>query len=145
LKALARELGVHERVHILGPKDENELLSWYRRCDIFLLNSTNQGEHFEGFGLVLLEANACGKPVVGCLDCGAEDIITNGENGFLVPQNDHRKTADALSAILTDPDLARRMGEQAFGVARKLSWEQSARKMFEHYQHVLGRRKTNRK
>jgi glycosyltransferase involved in cell wall biosynthesis len=140
----AESLGVGKRVHLLGRVDEKELLSWYRRADVFLLNSTNLGQHFEGYGLVLLEANACGKPVVGCLECGAEDIVQSGENGILVPQNDPDRTAEALTRILGDSELSQRMGKEGLRRASQLSWERSADEMEALYQSILARsRKTD--
>ena len=140
LKTLSRELGVGSRVHLLGRVGEEDLIGWYRRADVFLLNASNVGEHYEGFGLVLLEAGACGTPVVGCRDCGNEDIVTPGDNGLLVPQNDPEATAEALSRILETPDLRRRMGERGRARAGVMSWEASAVSMVHIYEEVLDAR-----
>jgi glycosyltransferase involved in cell wall biosynthesis len=137
LVTLAGELGVGERVHLLGRVGEKELLDWYRRSDVFLLNASNRGGHFEGFGLTLLEANACGKPVIGCLDSGAEDIIRSGDNGLLIPQDDPAATARAISTILGDPAVGGEMGRRGISRASEMSWEQSARKMFDLYRRVV--------
>jgi len=137
LKALSRGLGLGNRVHLLGRVGEDDLIGWYRRADVFLLNASNVGEHYEGFGLVLLEAGACGTPVVGCRDCGNEDVVTPEDNGLLVPQNDPEATAEALRRILESPDMGRRMGERGRARAQAMSWEASAAKMIDIYREVL--------
>lgn len=137
LVRLAGELGISERVHLLGRVEETDLLEWYRRADVVLLNASNRGEHFEGFGLALLEANACGKPIIGCQDSGAEDIIRSGENGLLIPQDDPGRTAWAITTILADPAVSGEMGRRGLARARDMSWEASARKILDVYQRVV--------
>ncbi len=140
LREKARRLGIADRVHFLGAIGEDELLGWYRRADAFILNASNRHGHFEGFGLVLLEANACGTPVIACYESGAEDIVLDGENGFLVPQQDPASTANALTTLLGDPSRARRMGERGVRRAEEMSWEKSVRRLATVYEDVLARR-----
>jgi glycosyltransferase involved in cell wall biosynthesis len=134
--SLARELRVTDRVHLLGHVEGGELVDWYRRADVFLLNATSWGDHFEGFGLSLLEAGACGKPVIGCRDSGAEDIILPGENGLLIPQDDPGETAKAIREILSGPAVSREMGRRGLARAREMSWESSARRLMDLYQRI---------
>ena len=141
LRRLAARLGVGERVHFLGVISEDDVIDWYRRADGFILNATNRGDHFEGFGLVLLEANACGTPVVTCRDSGAEDIVVPGENGELVNQNDPASTARALAILLQDRARAREMAECGLRRAREMTWERSARELVAVYEQVLSGRR----
>ncbi len=141
LRQLAVRLGVGERVHFLGVISEDDVIDWYRRADAFILNAANRGDHFEGFGLVLLEANACGTPVVACRDSGAEDIVVPGENGELVNQNDPAATACALAILLQDRDRARRMAECGLRRAGEMTWERSARELVAVYEQVLSGRR----
>lgn len=101
------------RCHLLGPiKDvENE----YLKCSIFVLPS-----RFEGFGLVLIEAMACGLPVVS-FDCenGPRSIITNGVDGFLIPPFDVEAFAEKVILLMKDGDLRRKIGENARRSAAK--------------------------
>ena len=71
--------GLQEAVHILGRVPDETLLGWYHAADVFALPAINVGGKFEGYGLVYIEASAAGLPVVGTLDCGAEDAIRDGE------------------------------------------------------------------
>ena len=99
----------------------------------------NSGGAFEGFGLTYLEANAYGKPVVGTLDCGAEDAIDDGDNGYLVPQRDPNAVAEALLRLLDDPAAARAMGERGRQRALSRDWSHVVDEYLAIYDRVLGR------
>ena len=86
LLATARKAGVADSVHFLGQVPDEQLIALYRGCALFVLTPLTLGTQFEGFGLIYLEANSCGKPVVGSYGCGAEEAIVDGETGLLVPQ-----------------------------------------------------------
>jgi glycosyltransferase involved in cell wall biosynthesis len=107
LEELARRIGAGDSVAFLGTLERAALLDCYRRCDIFALPSGG-----EGFGLVFLEAMAFGKPVVGGLDGGTPDVVSDGETGLLVPHGDVARLADALSRLLHDPRLRQQMGRR---------------------------------
>ncbi len=105
LRRLAAALGVAERVHFLGFVPDQEKFRILRMADVFV--STSQ---HEGFGLVFLEAMACGLPVV-CYDHGGQnDFLTSGLTGYVVPLNERAAFARALRLLLSDPDRRRRMG-----------------------------------
>ena len=95
------------------------------------------GGAFEGFGLTYLEANAYGKPVVGTLDCGAEDAIADGENGVLVPQRDPAAVAGAILRLLDDPAAARAMGERGRQRALGRDWSRVVDEYLAIYDRVL--------
>jgi glycosyltransferase involved in cell wall biosynthesis len=120
-------------VTFLGEVSDQELIKWYNLCDIFLLASVNRGDNFEGFGLVHLEANACGVPAIGSRDCGFEEPIIDGYNGLLVPQRDSEAIAQAILRLARDPELARQMGQNAREQARRMSWEATADRLIEVY------------
>ena len=88
-------------------------------------------------GLVYLEAGACGLPVIGASSCGAEDIIEPNHNGLLVPQNDVKKTAEALLYLLDNPGIAQNMGERGREKAKKMSWENTVNQYLEIYKLIL--------
>jgi phosphatidyl-myo-inositol dimannoside synthase len=115
-------LGLARNATITGRIDEAYLDALYRRADLFVLPSENSGAAFEGFGLAYIEANAYGKAVVGTLDCGAEDAITDGENGLLVPQRDPHALATAILRLLDDPAAAQAMGERGRQRSRSRDW-----------------------
>jgi glycosyltransferase involved in cell wall biosynthesis len=137
LEARIAALGLQDAVHVLGRLPEPELLAWYAAADIFALHSLNQGQSFEGFGLVYLEASAAGLPVIGTRDCGAEDAIREGETGFLVPQGDVPSLAEAIIRLLRDPDLRRRLGANGQKFAAQHTWEAAARQVLACYEQIL--------
>jgi glycosyltransferase involved in cell wall biosynthesis len=133
MQALARDLGVGDAVCFAGRVSDDDLVRLYHRCAAFWqLPSVAEGQ-FEGFGLMYLEANACGKPVIGAAGCGAEEPILDGENGFLVPADDPAAAAEALCRLLADPALAARMGERGRARAASLTWDAAASRLLEMY------------
>lgn len=98
------ENDLHRNVKIVADtKTDEELAYLYSRSDIFLLNSVNHGSHFEGFGLVILEANQFGKPAVGSRDCGIEDALKDGVNGYLANQKDPEDIARTVEKLTENP------------------------------------------
>jgi phosphatidyl-myo-inositol dimannoside synthase len=105
LEDLAEKNGVNRHVHFLAGLSYSELAACYAACEIFALPSSG-----EGFGLVYLEAMACGKPVIGGAHGGAPEIIEDGVTGYLVPHGDPIHLATSLEALLSDPAHAKEMG-----------------------------------
>jgi len=125
--------GLSDAVHILGRVSEDELQGWYHAADVFALPAVNIGGHFEGFGLVYLEANAAGLPVIGTLGNGGEEAIRDGETGYLIPQNDVSATAGAIIRLLTNDELRSKMGTQGIAFARQHQWSVVASRVVEVY------------
>lgn len=125
LRSLAHELGVGEDVHLLGWRDNP--YSVLQESDIFVLSSTT-----EGFGIVIVEALACGLPVVST-DCkgGPREILEDGESGLLVPLGDPESMARAMLRLMEDPDLYRRMSERATKRASDFDLPQTGRRILE--------------
>ena len=116
---------------ITDAKDDRDLAFFYQMCDVFVLNSNNSGPHFEGFGLVFLEAGQFGKPSIGSEGSGAEDAIQNGYNGFLVRQRDPDDTAEKIQLILnTDTAL---LAKNSLEFSRRFSWRKMAEEYIESY------------
>jgi phosphatidylinositol alpha-1,6-mannosyltransferase len=132
-------LGLERNVTITGRIDDRQLDALYRRCDAFVLPPVNSGAAFEGFGLTYLEANAYGKPVVGSLDCGAEDAIRDGDNGLLAPQGDPAAVAERILRLLDDPPAARRMGARGREMALARDWSHVVGEYLALYERALGR------
>ncbi len=127
LKAQGAASPFADRIDFLGGVDDAELTSLYRRCTIFSMpNRTLDDGDTEGFGLIFLEANACGKPVVGGRAGGAVDAIVDGETGFLVNGADSEAIAAALRRLLDDAPLRERLAAGGLARARKLGWDHSA-------------------
>jgi phosphatidyl-myo-inositol dimannoside synthase len=107
LEDLAEETGVERHVHFLSGLSYEELAACYGHCEMFALPSKG-----EGFGLVYLEAMACGKPVIGGAHGGAPEVIDDGKTGYLVPHGDAVQLAAAIATLLADPALEQEMGRR---------------------------------
>jgi phosphatidyl-myo-inositol dimannoside synthase len=124
LEALARSLGVADRVRFLRSVSDEERNAWLRRATVFAMPSRLPGGGLagEGFGIAYLEAGAYGKPVVAGNVGGAVDAVLDGVTGLLVDPTDAVALADAITQLLLDRELARRLGEAGAVRARELSW-----------------------
>jgi phosphatidylinositol alpha-1,6-mannosyltransferase len=104
---IARESGVSLHVHFITGLSYSELSACYAAADIFALPSRG-----EGFGFVYLEAMARSKPVIGGAHGGAPEVIQDGVTGYLVQHGDSVQLATSIDAILSNPELARQMGNR---------------------------------
>lgn len=124
LQKKAKELGVESSVSFLTERlSERDLAALYAACDCFVLPSL-----WEPFGMVLVEAMASGKPVVGSDIGGIPEIIDHGKSGFLVAPRNPKALADRISFLLENPKSARKMGAVARKiVTKKFTWDETAR------------------
>lgn len=138
LDQLAARLGVRNRVQFAGEVDHDRLPLFYSAADLFVMPAREDPPDIEGFGLVFLEANACGTPVIGARSGGIPDAIRDGETGLLVPPDAPDALADAAIRILTTPGLADTLGEQGrHRAVHEASWDRVADRIY----HLLGREK----
>lgn len=98
------------------------LKAMYKNANLFMLLPVDDDKDIEGFGFAFLEAAAAGLPVIGTRESGAEDAVSDGENGFLVPQRDARAAADAAIRILGDAELGDRMRRASPAFSRQMNW-----------------------
>lgn len=134
LKSLARDLGVADRVVFTGPVGEEDLPDVYRLADLFAMPGRFVREKgwVEGFGISYLEAAAAGVPSVAAAAGGAEDAVADGETGIVVPPEDAPAVAGAISRLLEDDGLRRRMGARARArVLEGFTWERSVERVEE--------------
>lgn len=110
LLGLARDHGVADRVHLLGHVDPDDLPRWYNACDVFVMPNRDINGDTEGFGLVFMEANACGRPVIAGRAGGTGSAVEHGLNGLRVDGEDVRAVEDAIADVLLHPERGRRMG-----------------------------------
>jgi len=103
----ARELGILQDVRFLGYVSDADLARYYRAASMLVLPSTDSSE---GFGMVLLEAGACGTAVIGSAVGGVPAAIEEGRTGILVPPRDVRALTGAIHRLLQDRDLRERLG-----------------------------------
>jgi D-inositol-3-phosphate glycosyltransferase len=128
LGPLADELGVADLVELRPHSPRADLFRWYCVADVVAVPSYN-----ESFGLVALEAQACGRPVVATDVGGLRHAVRNGQPGLLVPGHEPAAWADALAVVLDDADERHRMGANAAGHAARFSWDNTAAATLEAY------------
>ncbi|MEO5680081.1 MAG: glycosyltransferase [Acidimicrobiales bacterium] len=121
LRTLVQAFGLKGRVHFLAPQPHELLSTLYRAADVVLVPSRS-----ESFGLVALEAGACGTPVVASAVGGLTTLVDDGVTGFLVETRDAAAFADAAATILGDPLLAAAMGDAAARRAARYTWPATA-------------------
>ena len=129
LHALAQELGVADGVEIEDAVEQHLLAERYRSADVLLAPSRS-----ETFGLVALEAQACGTPVVAADVPGLEAIVRDG--GILVPGHEPADHAAAALALLTDPDRAAAASRSGIAAARAASWDRTVTRLLQVYTEV---------
>ena len=132
LKVRATASSGGERIDFLGGVDDARLTALYRSCTLFAMpNRTLADGDTEGFGLIFLEANACGKPVIGGRAGGATDAIVDEKTGLLVDGGDTDAIAAALRRLLDDEELRNRLAAGGLAHARNHGWARSAERFIE--------------
>jgi phosphatidylinositol alpha-1,6-mannosyltransferase len=124
LEQQARSYGVADSIRFLGTVSDEERNSWLRRAHLLAMPSRLPAGGYagEGFGIVFLEAGAYGKPVVAGNVGGAIDSVSDGESGLLVDPVDPLAVAEAITGLLLDPELARRLGRAGQDRAQRFAW-----------------------
>lgn len=129
LEVLARELGVENRVHLIGHAAPEDLPRWYNACDVFAMPNREINGDTEGFGMVFIEAAACGKAVISGQAGGTGDAVLDGVTGLRVDGADPAAVADALSSLLLDAGILASMGQRGFQRAmQEFAWDKVADK-----------------
>lgn len=132
LRSLAAALGVSERVDFLGPIAHERLPLFYNAADVCVVPS-----YYESFGLVALEALACGTPVVASSVGGLNVTVHDGETGYLVPSHDPNDFADRLALLLGDESRRRAFGHSARKAVSAYAWSNVADSIESIYLHLF--------
>lgn len=123
-----------ENIFFLKNITDADLKTLYRKAKLFVLTSVSDRYSFEGFGMVYIEANAYGVPVIGSYDSGAEEAIKNGYNGFLTAPKDVNDISEKMLELLLDKELYNKMSKNALDWAKKLSWDNTVQEYIKIYQ-----------
>lgn len=113
---------LNQGINVEGIVEQSVLIDYYYFSDVVVLSSTS-----ESFGKVLVEANACGKPVVSTATTGAKEIIQDRVNGFLVPVGDYQALAAKIIYLLEHPEQAREMGQKGREIVREKFGDNTAK------------------
>jgi D-inositol-3-phosphate glycosyltransferase len=132
---LVDELGLHDQVRFVPPQPHHILSTYYRSADVVVVPSRS-----ESFGLVALEAAACGIPVVASAVGGLLSLVDHDHTGFLIPDRDPIRFAKAIGRILDEPLLAEAMAEASSVRARRYTWGFAAARLRRLYTDLTARR-----
>lgn len=129
LTGLAAELGVTDRLHLLGHVSPEDLPRWYNACDVFVMANREINGDTEGFGMVFLEAAACGKPAIAGNAGGTGAAVVDGATGYRVDGTEVMEITKSLARVLGNPELSRTLGQAGLDRAiAEFSWDQVAHK-----------------
>jgi D-inositol-3-phosphate glycosyltransferase len=134
LQALREKYGIKDMVTFLGKRAQDTLPYYYSAAETVVVPS-----HYESFGMVALEAMACGTPVVASQVGGLAFLVQDGVTGYSVPVGDPEALCCRLMSLLGDPELRASMGQQAAHFARRYAWELVAEQILGVYKTVLGK------
>lgn len=131
LESQVQALGVEDAVTFAGSFSFTEMPNVYAGADLFVFASVTETQ-----GLVVAEAKAAGLPVVAVKAYGVQEMVADGEDGYLTPL-DQNKFIDAILRLINDPSLRQKMGQQAYSNVQLLSSQAMAKKLVGHYQSLL--------
>jgi D-inositol-3-phosphate glycosyltransferase len=134
LKAIASEAGVRDRVDFVGSVAHHELPYFYAAADACVMPS-----YSESFGLVALEAQACGCPVVASGVSGLRSVVRDEVSGYLIDEHDPAAYAERIGRLLADRELAQQMGRRGSLLAQRFSWKRTADRLEELFDSVVER------
>jgi len=132
LQALRDQSGLQDLITFLGKRDQETLPYYYSAAEVVVVPS-----FYESFGMVALEAMACGTPVVASQVGGLAFLIQDGVTGYTVPVEDPQALSDRLVTLLQDGQIRQQMGQRAAVVARKYAWKNIAEQLVVVYRDVL--------
>jgi phosphatidylinositol alpha-1,6-mannosyltransferase len=127
IEAAIKRAGLQQRVRCLGKISEEELVELYRRGNLFVMPNIVVPGDMEGFGIVMLEAGACGLPTLAADLEGIRDVIDEGVNGWFAPTEDADAFATRIQELLDDPDALRQASQRtAQYVSSTFRWDTTA-------------------
>ncbi len=132
VKKLCSDLGMDDLVLFLGKRAQETLPYYYSAADMLIMPS-----YYESFGMVALEAMACGTPVIASQVGGLPYLVQDGKTGFVVPGGDPDALVEPLNRLMNDEALREKMGNEAAEYARKYSWDLIAEQITHVYKELL--------
>jgi glycosyltransferase involved in cell wall biosynthesis len=138
LHKLIKENNLENNVVFEQNVSDTRLVDLYSQASVFVLPSrVDSTDSFEGYPLTLLEASACELPIIGSRGCGAEHLINEGQNGYLITSDDVSNLVSHLELLFSNPEATNAMGQRAFQVASKLSWTENAKNVINLYHSII--------
>lgn len=138
LKILCGELGICDQLIFLGKRSQDTLPYYYSSAEVLIMPS-----HYESFGMVALEAMACGIPVVASQVGGLAFLVQDGMTGYVVPDDEPQVLAERLIQLITNPQLRQQLGRQACEYAQEYDWQKVTERIIKVYQEVISNQAVN--
>lgn len=132
LQNLVKQLKLNDLVLFLGKRSQDTLPYYYSAAEAVVMPS-----HYESFGMVALEAMACGTPVIASQVGGLAYLVKDGETGFVVPDDNPLALGERLAQIICQEGLRQKLGEQAHAYAQQYSWEKITARVISVYQELV--------
>ena len=132
IQKLCDELTVGKMVAFLGKRSQDTLPYYYSAAEVVVMPS-----HYESFGMVALEAMACGTPVIASQVGGLAFLVEDGVTGYTIPAEDHKALCEKLTFILGDEPLRRKIGQAAVNSAQNYDWKKIARQIVGVYETMM--------
>jgi D-inositol-3-phosphate glycosyltransferase len=132
LQKLCTDLSVGQTVVFLGKRDQDKLPYYYSAAELVVMPS-----HYESFGMVALEAMACGTPVIASEVGGLAYLVRDGETGFTIPDQEPDTLCEKIAWLLNNHDLHAAMGRRAMEYAQDYAWEKIANQIIGVYQELV--------
>jgi len=136
LQAMREQYGLTDLIAFIGKRSQDTLPYYYSAAVAVVIPS-----HYESFGMVALEAMACGTPVVASHVGGLAFLVQDGVTGYTVPVDEPQALADRLITLLQNQDLRARMGSQAASFAKQYGWENISARILQLYEEVIARKR----
>ncbi|MBT3336910.1 MAG: glycosyltransferase [Anaerolineae bacterium] len=134
LQQMCDELCLGQMALFLGKRAQDTLPYYYSSAEVLLMPS-----HYESFGMVALEAMACGTPVIASQVGGLAYLVKDGQTGYHVPYDSPEVLSEKLGALLGDDELRKKMGKQAALYAKEYDWEKIAKKIVDVYKDEIAK------
>lgn len=131
LETLVQEKRLGDQIAFIGRVPREETLPYYQAADVFVLPSLN-----EGMSNAMLEALACGLPILSTRTGGADELVKEGQNGLFIKPRDAKSIVQALETLIEDNDLRQRMGRESRSLAERMSWENVAKEYHAVYRGI---------
>lgn len=135
LSKMSKDMGLSRYTHFMGAQPNSVIPSIMAKCNLLVLPS-----HYEGLGMVTVEAQATGLPVIATQVGGIPEVVHDGQSGILVPPRDAQKLADAIARVLSDPELSRKMSLKGREIAKScFDLYHNAAQLLERYVSLVGK------
>jgi D-inositol-3-phosphate glycosyltransferase len=134
LQDLCAKLDLHDLVLFLGKRDQDSLQYYYSAAEMVVMPS-----HYESFGMVALEAMACGTPVIATQVGGLQHLVQDGETGFVIPNGDPDALEEKITMLICQEAMKDRMSSNSVAYAQTLNWDVIAEKLIKQFKKLTDR------